>query len=88
MGALAGSLAERTRRALASGCDLALHCNGVLAEMEEVADAAPPLTAAAQTRLARAEALRRSSRQPFDRAAAEACFAELLADEKAGSLPA
>ena len=44
MGALEGSLAERTRRALAAGCDLALHCNGVLAEMEEVADAAPPLT--------------------------------------------
>jgi beta-N-acetylhexosaminidase len=88
MGALAGSLADRTRRSLASGCDLALHCNGVLSEMEEVADAAPPVTAAAQTRLARAEVLRRSSRQPFDRAAAEARFAELFADEKARSLPA
>jgi beta-N-acetylhexosaminidase len=88
MGALAGSLADRTRRSLAAGCDLALHCNGVLSEMEEVADAAPPLTATAQARLARAETLRRSSRQPFDRAAAEARFAELLADEKARSLPA
>jgi beta-N-acetylhexosaminidase len=78
MGALQGSLAERTRRALAAGCDLALHCNGVLAEMEEVADAASPLTAAAQARLARAEALRRNSAQPFDRAAAEARLAKLL----------
>jgi beta-N-acetylhexosaminidase len=78
MGALQGCLAERTRRALAAGCDLALHCNGVLAEMEEVADAASPLTAAAQARLARAEALRRNSVQPFDRAAAEARFAKLL----------
>jgi beta-N-acetylhexosaminidase len=85
MGALQGSLAERTRRALAAGCDLALHCNGVLAEMEEVAEAASPLTAAAQARLARAAALRRHSTQPFDRAAAEARFSQLLSREKAAA---
>jgi beta-N-acetylhexosaminidase len=79
MGALEGSLGERTRRALDAGCDLALHCNGVLAEMEEVTEAAPPVTAAAQSRLARAEMLRRSSLQPFDRAAAEARFDASLA---------
>ena len=78
MGALAGGLGERTRRALDAGCDLALHCNGVLAEMEEVAEAAAPLSPQAQTRVARGEALRRASRQEFDRAAAEARFAELL----------
>src|SRR5262249_21299494 len=43
MGALSGSIAERTRAALAAGCDLVLHCNGQLAEMEQVAAAAPPL---------------------------------------------
>jgi beta-N-acetylhexosaminidase len=80
MGALEGSLAERTRRALVAGCDLALHCNGVLAEMEEVAEATPLLSAAAQARLTRAEALRQRSAQAFDRKAAEARFAELLGE--------
>jgi beta-N-acetylhexosaminidase len=80
MGALQGSLAERTRRALAAGCDLALHCNGVLAEMEEVAEATPPLSAPAQARLTRAETLRQRSVQAFDRKAAEARFAALLGE--------
>ena len=80
MGALEGSLAERTRRSLAAGCDLALHCNGALAEMEEVAEAAPPLSALARERLARAEALRQRSAQPFDRKATEMRFAELLGE--------
>jgi beta-N-acetylhexosaminidase len=79
MGALAGGLADRTRRALDAGCDLALHCTGVLAEMEEVAEATAPLSPPAQTRVARGEELRLASRREFDRAAAEARFAELLA---------
>ena len=40
MEALSGTPAERTAAALAAGCDLALHCSGVLAESEEVAGAA------------------------------------------------
>ena len=40
MQALAGTLAERTERSLAAGCDVALHCKGDLAEMQEVAAAA------------------------------------------------
>ena len=80
MGALKGSLVDRTRRALDAGCDLALHCTGVLAEMEEVVDAAAPVSAAAQARLGRAEALRQRSFQAFDRKATEARFAELVGE--------
>src|SRR5215468_3425009 len=36
MGALSGSLGERTKAAIAAGCDMVLHCNGVTAEMREV----------------------------------------------------
>ena len=39
----------------------------------------------AQARLARAAALRRHSTQPFDRAAAEARFSQLLSREKAAA---
>lgn len=37
MKALAGSFEERTERTLQAGCDLALHCNGNMAEMQAVA---------------------------------------------------
>ena len=79
MGALDGTLGERTSRALAAGCDLVLHCSGVMAEMAEIADAAPPLSPATRARIARAEALRRRRPETIDRGAAERRFAELLA---------
>jgi beta-N-acetylhexosaminidase len=79
MGALDGTLGERTRRALAAGCDLVLHCSGVMAEMAEIVDAAPPISPAAEERVARGEALRRRVREGFDRAAADMRFAELMA---------
>ena len=50
MQALSGSLTERTRASLAAGCDLVLHCNGKMAEMEEVAAAAPNLAGEALRR--------------------------------------
>ena len=40
MGALSGTLAERSRAALAAGCDVVLHCNGKLDEMAAVAASA------------------------------------------------
>jgi beta-N-acetylhexosaminidase len=33
MQALGGTLGERAGRSLAAGCDIALHCNGQMAEM-------------------------------------------------------
>ena len=56
MEALSGTLAERARAAIAAGCDVALHCSGVLAESEEVAGAAGEMSATDRARLARAMA--------------------------------
>jgi beta-N-acetylhexosaminidase len=44
MQALGGTLGERAARALAAGCDIALHCNGERAEMVEVAANTGPMT--------------------------------------------
>jgi beta-N-acetylhexosaminidase len=54
MKALKGSLTDLSRGALEAGCDVILHCNGTLEERREVADAAGPMTFAAQTRALRA----------------------------------
>ena len=65
MEALGGSLAARAAAALAAGCDIALHCNGRMPEMEQVARVAPPLGAASLERIARGRArLRTPPRLP------------------------
>jgi beta-N-acetylhexosaminidase len=56
MEALTGTFAERAGAAIAAGCDIALHCSGVLTESEEVAGAAGEIKAAAAERLALAMA--------------------------------
>jgi beta-N-acetylhexosaminidase len=80
MRALCAGLGERTRQAVAAGCDLALHCNGNPGEMDEVAAAARPISPLTATRLRRGEAMRRGSAgNRFDRGEAEAQFDALLA---------
>ena len=69
--------------ALAAGCDLALHCNGVLAEMEAVAQAAGPCVEATLGRLARAEAMRRQPK-PIEVAEAQRRLDGLLQGEGVG----
>ena len=41
MKALGGDIAHRTRAIFAAGCDMALHCNGLMDEMRAVASASP-----------------------------------------------
>jgi beta-N-acetylhexosaminidase len=81
MGALSGSIAERSRAALAAGCDVVLHCNGKLAEMTAVAGHVPMLEVAAAKRAEAALTLR-GARQDFDVEAARAIFAETIAQRK------
>jgi beta-N-acetylhexosaminidase len=61
MNALGGSLAEKSSRAYDAGCDMLLHCNGIMEEMEEVAAAAIPLTGKA---MRRAKAALKARRKP------------------------
>ncbi len=79
MNALSGSIGERSRAAIAAGCDVVLHCNGKLAEMQEVAAAAPALQGEAARRAA-AALKARSKPKPLDEAAARREFAGMLAE--------
>ncbi len=78
MKALKGSFSEKTRLSLEAGADIVLHCNGVLAEMEEVASAAGPLKGKA---MSRAKAALRARRKPlpFDEKKALADLEAVLA---------
>jgi beta-N-acetylhexosaminidase len=71
MQALGGSLGARAAGALAAGCDVALHCNGKFAEMQEIAAAVRRLNTEAQRRIAAAEKRRLDARRPADRTVLE-----------------
>lgn len=57
MQALSGTLGQRTAAVLAAGCDVALHCNGQMAEMLDVAANARPLDEAGRRRWSAARGL-------------------------------
>jgi beta-N-acetylhexosaminidase len=57
MNALTGSQAERAAACVAAGCDVALPCNGVLADNVAIAGRLGEIAAEAQERLARAMAI-------------------------------
>jgi len=78
MRALSGSLGSGTAASFEAGCDVALHCNGMIAEMEEVAGNAPRLQGDALRRFDRAWDLLRLP-EPFDREEAEAALRDSLA---------
>jgi beta-N-acetylhexosaminidase len=54
MNALTGSQAERAAACVAAGCDVALPCNGVLADNIEIANALPQLSPQGEERLRQA----------------------------------
>ncbi len=78
MGALSGSVGERTRATIAAGCDIVLHCNGEMPEMLEVAAEAPLLAGEAARRAAAALATKKPP-AALDLAASRVEFINLMA---------
>lgn len=80
MGALPGPIGERAARAKAAGCDLILHCNGELPEMEDVVAQTGSLDGASRARTDAALALRKTP-DPLDIEAIERELSGLLGGE-------
>ena len=79
MKALGGSFDERTRLAFAAGVDIALHCNGDLAEGRPVAEASPPLEGRSLARARAMLACIAAGPEEFDYEAGRERLAEMLA---------
>jgi len=77
MGALSGGVETRSSAAISAGCDVVLHCNGNLAEMQEVAEAVGQMRPWAAARAEAALAARRDP-VPVDMDALEAEFRTIL----------
>ena len=67
MGALAGDAGARARRAIEAGCDVALHCSGVLSESAAVLHATPTVSGQTSARLDAAWRSAFARRLPLDR---------------------
>ena len=79
MKALAGDFGDRARSVFAAGVDLALHCNGDLAEAEPVALASPWLTGGSLERAESALARLSAAGEPLDLVDARAKIDLMLA---------
>ncbi|MBC6443688.1 MAG: beta-N-acetylhexosaminidase [Rhodobacteraceae bacterium] len=79
MNALGGAFGERARRVLGAGCDMILHCNGNLAEMEPVAANTPRLDGLSLLR-ADAALARRQVPDDFDPIEGAAALKNLMGD--------
>jgi beta-N-acetylhexosaminidase len=78
MEALTGSIRSRAEAVIRAGSDVALHCNGALAEMDQAAAGVPALAGAALERFEHClMVLERAD--DFDAAEAEAMLADVLA---------
>jgi len=78
MNALSGTLRERAGAALAAGCDVVLHCNGNLEEMQAVAAESSSMSGTVAARASRAlSALRLPG--GIDLQAARAAFSDMIA---------
>ena len=78
MNALSGTQADRAADSINAGCDLVLHCNGTIADMEPVVAAAGAMSPDAQRR-ADAALLQRRAPQDTDPAALMAEWRDLTA---------
>lgn len=74
MKALGGDMRERSAATFAAGCDLVLHCNGELDQMQAVADVAPDLEGMSRLRCERALGWQKAPDPAFDAQAAWARF--------------
>jgi beta-N-acetylhexosaminidase len=79
MKALRGGLGERAEAAIAAGCDIALHCNGKMEEMVEVAAASPRLAGEAAKRAEAALGRLKSPTEPLSVAEARTRFSAMIA---------
>ena len=66
MRALSGAPGELAAAAIAAGCDVALHCTGVLAESAAVLDAVPAVSEVGAARMAAARAMVAARRMALD----------------------
>ncbi|MEM6409722.1 MAG: glycoside hydrolase family 3 N-terminal domain-containing protein, partial [Pseudomonadota bacterium] len=71
MQALSGTIEERSQAALAAGCDIICHCNGVREDMESVARSVGPLSEKAQARAFAARNVAKQKPSDFDTEAAK-----------------